>query len=193
MSENGCLTVNSGEALVTLMRWRMRHVCLSTAWQTEDRRTNYRYGSSEVGVGSDVARCINRLTAAQICHALFFSWWWDLLSVQSDVNTFHSSDFDWLDSPIDSKKNNNGHPFRYSKQAVSFLLCYIWLTIGFLVYILQHSLCMDPGELSWFPESRISNEPSTHLIFQDSGETHQLFLVRETQNDFTMSLVSRDV
>ena len=116
-----------------------------------------------------------------------------ILIVQSGVNTFHSSDFVQLDFPIDSQKNNNGHPFRYSKQAVSFLFGFIWMTIGCLVYILQHSLCVDPGELSWFPESGISSEPSTHLIFQDSGETNRLFPVRETQNDFTLSLVSRDI
>ena len=116
-----------------------------------------------------------------------------LLDVQSDVNPFQSSDFNQLDFPIDSQKDNNEHPFRYSKQTVSFLFGFIWMTISCLVYILQHSLCMNPGELSCFLESRISSEPSTHLIFQDSGGTNQLFLVRETQNDFTMSLVSRDI
>ena len=29
---------------------------------------------------------------------------------------------------------------------------------------------MDPGELSCFPESRISSEPSTHLIFEDGDQ-----------------------
>ena len=75
----------------------------------------------------------------------------------------------------------------------SFSFGVVWTTIGCLVYILQHSLCVDPGEPSWFPESRICNEPSTHFIFQNSGETNQLFLVRETQNDFTMPLMSRDI
>ena len=35
-----------------------------------------------------------------------------LLDVKSDVNTFHSSDFNQLDFPIDSPKDNIGHPFR---------------------------------------------------------------------------------
>ena len=116
-----------------------------------------------------------------------------LLSVQRDVKTFHSSDFNQLDFPINSQKNNNGHPFRYSKQAVSFLFVFIWMTIGCLVYIFQHSLCMDPGELSWFPEPGIYSGSSIHLIFKDLGETNQLFLVRETQNDFSESLVSTDI
>ena len=116
-----------------------------------------------------------------------------ILDVQSDVSTFQSSDFNQLDFFIDPQKDNNGHPSRYSQQAVSFLFGFIWMTIGCLIFILQYSLCMDPGELSCFPESRISSEPSTHLIFQDSGETNQLFPVRETQNNFTVSLMSRDI
>ena len=44
------------------------------------------------------------------------------------------------------------------------------MTIGCLSYTFQHSLCMDPGELSCFPESRISSEPSTHLIFEDGDQ-----------------------
>ena len=31
--------------------------------------------STKLASESDAARCINRLTAAQICHALFFTWW----------------------------------------------------------------------------------------------------------------------
>ena len=116
-----------------------------------------------------------------------------LLDIQSDVSTFQSSDFNQLDFPIDPQKENNGHPSRYSQQAVSFLFGFIWMTIGCLVYILQHSLCMDPGELSCFPESRISSEPGTPLIFQDSGETNPFFPVREPQNDLIMSLMSRDI
>ena len=73
-----------------------------------------------------------------------------LLDVQSDVNTFQSSDFDQLDFPIEPQKDNNGHPSRYIQQAVSFLFGFLWMTIRCLIYILQHSLCMDPGELSCF-------------------------------------------
>ena len=102
-----------------------------------------------------------------------------ILDVQSDVSTFQSSDFNQLEFPIDPQKDNNGHPSRYSQQAVSFLFGFIWMTIGCLFYILQHSLCMDPGEFSHLPTSEDFYGSNTHLVFQYSGEANQLFPVRK--------------
>ena len=113
------------------------------------------------------------------------------LSVPRDDNT--SSVLNQHAFHINLQKHNHGELFQYSKQAVGFLFGFIWMTIGCLAYILQHSPCMDPGELSWLPESGIFSEPSTHLIFLDSGGTNPLFAVRETQNKFTISLMSRDI
>ena len=115
-----------------------------------------------------------------------------LLSVQSDVSTLYSSDFNQLDFPVELQKNNSEHPFIYSKQAVSCLSGFVSLIICCLIYILQHSLCMDPGEFSQLPTSEDFYGSNTHLVFQYSGEANQLFPVRETQNKFSMSLCPED-
>ena len=115
-----------------------------------------------------------------------------LSSVQSDVSTLHSSDFNQLDFPVELQKNNSEHPFTYSERAVSCLSGFVWVTICCLIYILQYSLCMDPGEFSQLPTSEDFYGSNTHLVFQYSGEANQLFPVRETQNKFSMSLCPED-
>ena len=61
----------------------------------------------------------------------------------------------------DLQKHDDRQLFQSSKQAFSLPFCLVWMTIGCLIYMLQHSLCMDSGELSWFPEPGIFSDPST--------------------------------
>ena len=69
----GMLSFSLDSGLVQI--W-MRFDRINSDMQPGKLRTDgWTIDSSEVGVGSDVARCINGLMAAQICHTLFFTWW----------------------------------------------------------------------------------------------------------------------
>ena len=75
------------------------------------------------------------------------------LSVPRDDNT--SSVLNQHAFHINLQKHDDGQHFQSSKQAFSLPFCFVWMVIGCLVYMLQHSLCMNPGELSQFPEPGI--------------------------------------